>query len=253
LQSIRIFGHFEKPVFLKICKHTEILSLIAGEYLIKIGDPDDSVFIVQSGQITVFLNNPDGTSIPLKTVKQGESVTSLLSFIDVLMGNTSQYKTVTAVCIEDTQVIRLPMIAFKEVFDDSPDILVRVIQVIMVRLQRVTITALHHYLGLNTELVQVSSARKKMPVNATAVGSTTTNKNSPGGHRRMASLDHMQVHSLATALSELRPDMLNDLSDVIICKHKKFYFKKSTKFLLHSIRLLLGNSNLLLPNQWMKC
>lgn len=85
LQSIRIFGHFEKPVFLKICRHTEIINLIAGESLIKVGDPDDSVFIVQSGQVNVFLNNPDGSSIALKVVRKGESVTSLLSFIDVLV------------------------------------------------------------------------------------------------------------------------------------------------------------------------
>ena len=85
LQSIRIFGQFEKPVFLKICKHTEIISVKAGEQLIKVGDADDSVFIVQSGQINVFLNNPDGSSISLKIVKKGETVTSLLSFVDVLV------------------------------------------------------------------------------------------------------------------------------------------------------------------------
>lgn len=37
LQSIRVFGHFEKPVFLKLCKHTEILNLPAGSFLFKIG------------------------------------------------------------------------------------------------------------------------------------------------------------------------------------------------------------------------
>lgn len=57
--------------------------------------------------------------------------------------------------MENSQVIRLPMFAFKEVFDESPDLLVRVIQVIMIRLQRVTITALHNYLGLSTEYIQV--------------------------------------------------------------------------------------------------
>lgn len=85
LQSIRIFGHFEKPVFLKICRHTEIINLAAGESLIKIGDPDDSIYIVQSGMVNVFLNNRDGSAIPLKCVKKGETVTSLLSFIDVLV------------------------------------------------------------------------------------------------------------------------------------------------------------------------
>lgn len=209
LQSIRIFGHFEKPVFLKICKHTEIINLIAGESLIKVGDADDSVFIVQSGQINVFLNNPDGSSIALKVVRKGESVTSLLSFIDVLVGNTSQYKTVTARAMENSQVIRLPMFAFKEVFDESPDLLVRVIQVIMIRLQRVTITALHNYLGLSTEYIQCSSQRKKVSVPM---------KNSPG-HRRVPSDVQIQPsHSLVGQLSsasEIRPDMLADLADHI--------------------------------------
>lgn len=38
LQSIRVFGHFEKPIFLKLCKHTEIINLPAGSYLFKIGN-----------------------------------------------------------------------------------------------------------------------------------------------------------------------------------------------------------------------
>ncbi|XP_053677884.1 neuropathy target esterase sws [Anopheles nili] len=201
LQSIRIFGHFEKPVFLKLCKHTEIINLIAGESLIKVGDPDDSVFIVQTGQVNVFLNNPDGSSITLKVVRQGESVTSLLSFIDVLVGNASQYKTVTARAMEYSQVIRLPMFAFQQVFSECPDLLVRVIQVIMVRLQRVTITALHNYLGLSTEYIQCSSQRKKIPVPPL--------KSSPG-HRRVPS---DQVHPVPHSLvGEIKPDMLVDLS-----------------------------------------
>lgn len=37
LHSIRVFGHFEKPVFLMLCKHTEILNLPAGSFLFKVG------------------------------------------------------------------------------------------------------------------------------------------------------------------------------------------------------------------------
>ncbi|XP_017056013.2 LOW QUALITY PROTEIN: neuropathy target esterase sws [Drosophila ficusphila] len=154
LQSIRIFGHFEKPVFLRLCKHTQLLELMAGDYLFKITDPDDSVYIVQSGMINVYISNADGSTLSLKTVRKGESVTSLLSFIDVLSGNPSYYKTVTAKAIEKSVVIRLPMQAFDEVFQDNPDVMIRVIQVIMIRLQRVLFTALRNYLGLNAELVQ---------------------------------------------------------------------------------------------------
>ncbi|XP_030378063.1 neuropathy target esterase sws isoform X1 [Scaptodrosophila lebanonensis] len=154
LQSIRIFGHFEKPVFLKLCKHTQVVELMAGDYLFKITDPDDSVYIVQSGLINVYISNADGSTLSLKTVRKGESVTSLLSFIDVLSGNPSYYRTVTAKAMEKSVVIRLPMQAFEEVFADNPDVMIRVIQVIMIRLQRVLFTALRNYLGLNAELVQ---------------------------------------------------------------------------------------------------
>lgn len=45
------------------------------------------------------------------------------------------------------------MTAFQEVFTEYPETFIRVIQVIMIRLLRVTFTALHQYLGLSSELV----------------------------------------------------------------------------------------------------
>jgi hypothetical protein len=42
------------------------------------------VYVIQNGKVNVFITGPDGTAISLKCVKTGESVTSLLSFIDVL-------------------------------------------------------------------------------------------------------------------------------------------------------------------------
>ena len=115
LQSIRVFGHFDKPVFLKLCKHTEIMNLPAGTPLFKIGDPDENVFIVQQGLVNVYITGSDGSQISLKLVKTGESVTSLLSFTDVLTGHVSTYKTVAARAVEDSVVVKLPMSAFQEV------------------------------------------------------------------------------------------------------------------------------------------
>ncbi|XP_017789484.1 PREDICTED: neuropathy target esterase sws isoform X3 [Habropoda laboriosa] len=174
LQSIRVFGHFEKPVFLKLCKHTEIMNLPAGSTLFKIGDPDENLFIVQQGLVNVYITGPDGSQISLKLVKTGESVTSLLSFTDVLTGHTSTYKTVSARTMEDSIVVKLPMNAFQEVFQDYPDAFVRVIQVIMVRLQRVTFTALHQYLGLSAELVNPGPHKKKQsPFSGSPIRSRT--------------------------------------------------------------------------------
>ncbi|KAF6204717.1 hypothetical protein GE061_018878 [Apolygus lucorum] len=161
LQSIRVFGHFEKPIFLKLCKHTEIMTLSAGEFLFKIGEPDENVYVVQNGKVNVYINNSDGSIISLKVVKPGDSVTSLLSFTDVLTGHPHPYRTVSARAIEDSTVVRLPMAAFQEVFQEYPDSFIRVMQVIMVRLQRVTFTALHQYLGLTAELVKPSKDKDR--------------------------------------------------------------------------------------------
>ncbi|XP_047104314.1 neuropathy target esterase sws isoform X3 [Schistocerca piceifrons] len=161
LQSIRVFGHFEKPVFLKLCRRTEIINVPAGSFLFKIGNPDENVYIVQSGKLVVFTQEGNTPPVELKIVRPGETVTSLLSFTDVLTGHTSSYKTVSARAAEDSTVLRLPMSAFQDLFEDYPDIFIRVMQVIMVRLQRVTFTALHQYLGLSSELVNQNSQRKE--------------------------------------------------------------------------------------------
>ncbi|XP_031338443.1 neuropathy target esterase sws-like isoform X1 [Photinus pyralis] len=153
LKSMRVFGYFETPVFLKICKQTEIMNVPAGSFLFKIGEPDENVFIVQSGKVNVFITAVDGSILSLKMVKTGESVTSLLSFTDVLTGHPNPYRTVSAKAMEDSTIVKLPMAAFHEIFHECPDTFIRVIQVIMVRLQRVTFTALHQYLGLSTELI----------------------------------------------------------------------------------------------------
>lgn len=74
-------------------------------------------------------------------------------YILLLQGHPKPYKTVSARAVEDSTIVRLPMAAFQEVFQEYPDHFIRVMQVIMVRLQRVTFTALHQHLGLSAELV----------------------------------------------------------------------------------------------------
>lgn len=48
------------------------------------GEPDENFFVVQSGLLSVFITENDGSLIKLKHVKAGDSIASLLSFTDVL-------------------------------------------------------------------------------------------------------------------------------------------------------------------------
>ncbi|XP_062597843.1 patatin-like phospholipase domain-containing protein 7 isoform X2 [Saccostrea cucullata] len=161
LRSTRIFGHFEKPLFLNLVKHMESKILRCGEYLFRIGDLDDSIYVVQQGHINVSICESDGSNHLVKVVCPGDSIHSLLSVLDVLTGHPAPYKTVSAQAVEDSTVLKLPAIAFQSMFERFPESLVRIVQIIMIRLQRVTFTALHNYLGLSSELIS-SMTQKEM-------------------------------------------------------------------------------------------
>ncbi|GAB5580259.1 patatin-like phospholipase domain-containing protein 7 isoform X1 [Prionailurus iriomotensis] len=150
--SYRVLGHFEKPLFLELCKHMIFVQLLEGEHVFQPGEPDTSIYVVQDGRLEVCIQDADGTEVAVKEVLAGDSVHSLLSILDVITGHTAPYKTVSARAAVPSTVLRLPAVAFQGVFEKYPETLVRVVQIIMVRLQRVTFLALHNYLGLTTEL-----------------------------------------------------------------------------------------------------
>ncbi|KAI5091421.1 patatin-like phospholipase domain-containing protein 7 isoform X1, partial [Silurus meridionalis] len=152
LKNVRVLGHFEKPLFLELCRHMVFIELQEGEGLFKPGDDDDSIYVVQDGRLELCIHENDGTDPVVKDMLPGDSVHSLLSILDFITGYPAQYKTVSARAAARSTILRLPASAFESVFEKYPETLVRVIQIIMVRLQRVTFLSLHNYLGLTTEL-----------------------------------------------------------------------------------------------------
>lgn len=118
------------------------------------------------------------------------------------------------------------MNTLKDVFDENPDILVRVVQIIMIRLQRVVFTALRNYLGLYSELVSNKphkDRRQPPPPPPPPIQTTTNLKTSPTHHKPRPSFD-AYTHSLSAEPNDfVRPDMLNDLSDVPQPKHSRRY------------------------------
>ncbi|KAM3867690.1 patatin-like phospholipase domain-containing protein 7 [Diretmus argenteus] len=157
LKNVRVLGHFEKPLFLELCRHMVLIQLHQGEPLFRPGDTDDSIYVVQDGRLELCIHENDGTEAVVKEVLPGDSVHSLLSILDIITGHPAPYKTVSATAAIPSTVLRLPAAAFQSVFDKYPETLVRVTQIIMVRLQRVTFLALHNYLGLTTELFNAES------------------------------------------------------------------------------------------------
>ena len=51
----RAFGHFEKPLFIELCKHVETKFVPAGAILFRPGQVDDSIYVVRNGKLKVYI------------------------------------------------------------------------------------------------------------------------------------------------------------------------------------------------------
>lgn len=56
----RVLGHFEKPLFLELCKHMTFQQCQQGEYVFRPGQPDTSIYVVQDGKLELFLSEQVG-------------------------------------------------------------------------------------------------------------------------------------------------------------------------------------------------
>ncbi|XP_028329606.1 neuropathy target esterase isoform X1 [Gouania willdenowi] len=206
LKNVRVLGHFEKPLFLELCKHMVLEKFQQGEYVFRPGQHDSSIYVVQDGKLELCLTATDGKENVVKEVYAGDSVHSLLSILDVITGHQKPYKTVSARAAEVSSVLRLPVEAFLSTFGSNPGSLVRVVQIIMVRLQRVTVLALHNYLGLTNELFSHEMQPSRLPPQSPHPART-----SPVRHgKRFSSLTVPEEHREAAIKGEAAVDQGKD-------------------------------------------
>jgi hypothetical protein len=143
--------------------------------------------VVESGTIHVYVTDEKGRKHLIKECAEGNHIFSLLSIMDVLTGEIKPYKTVSAKAVEDTSILRLPVKAFVEVLQRYPEYLVRITQIIIVRVQRVTFTALHNYLGLTSEIIQSFHDIKKRHKKLSAKESSDKSESSSSSYQNKLS------------------------------------------------------------------
>lgn len=84
IRSVKVFGYFDQKIILEMCKYMETKTVYANNYLFKIGDPDDSIYVVESGRVHVYITDEKGHKHLIKECTEGNHIFSLLSIMDVL-------------------------------------------------------------------------------------------------------------------------------------------------------------------------
>ncbi|KAE9551779.1 hypothetical protein FO519_005016 [Halicephalobus sp. NKZ332] len=134
-------------------KFVDVLVYKKDEFVVKIGDQDDSMYVVISGQLNMFIKY-EGKEFLVRKLTKGDTFFSYLSLIDILMNKPSIFRTVSLRVAETSTIARFKLSHLRNQYNESPDLWCRPVQIILSRLLHVTMTTLHHYLGIGEELVK---------------------------------------------------------------------------------------------------
>ncbi|VDN04401.1 unnamed protein product [Thelazia callipaeda] len=175
------------------------------DYLIRPGDKDNHIIVVLEGLIAVFIKHSEGKDLMVRKITVGDSFFSLLSMLDVLMNNETTFRNISVRALTSSRVVRCSMCSFRNSFLGNPKLWVRPIQIVLTRLLHVTLTTLHQYLGLSTELAKrrleekrnIDERHRNAPVNNNAI--RLQNKVGRPRLHRLNSVDDAKEY-MATAL-----------------------------------------------------
>jgi CRP/FNR family cyclic AMP-dependent transcriptional regulator len=100
LAAIRMFEHLNEDDRVALANVIDELKVPEGHTLFQAGDPGDSLFIIQTGQIELFIKDTAGQKIVLTTAQAGDM------FGELAMLDTGP-RTATALALADSEVLVL--------------------------------------------------------------------------------------------------------------------------------------------------
>ena len=114
LANIKMFELLEDEDCLELAKVIDEAHVAAGELLFQAGDPGDSLFIVQSGEIELFIKDTAGQKIVLATPSSGDM------FGELAMLDYGP-RTATAVALQDSDILVLDRDDLVLLFQKKPE------------------------------------------------------------------------------------------------------------------------------------
>ncbi|MDQ1637272.1 MAG: family transcriptional regulator, cyclic receptor protein [Pyrinomonadaceae bacterium] len=114
LAAIRMFDHLNEDDRVALANVIDELKVPAGHTLFQAGDPGDSLFIMQSGEIELFIKDTAGQKIVLTTAQAGDM------FGELAMLDTGP-RTATALALSDSDVLVLDRSDLVMLFQRKPE------------------------------------------------------------------------------------------------------------------------------------
>lgn len=120
LAEVELFEHLNDDDRIRLAGLIDELSLLAGETLFNAGEPGESLYVVRSGEVELFIKDTAGQRIPLAMVGAGE-VFGELALLD------RSPRTATAIAMADTALLELDRDDLLLLFESSPKVALRLL------------------------------------------------------------------------------------------------------------------------------
>jgi CRP/FNR family cyclic AMP-dependent transcriptional regulator len=128
LASIPLFSGIREDVLESLARSAPVKKMDKGELLFYQTDPSDSVYIVRSGCISLFLATPDGRELVINEMRAGDCFGEL-GLVTGLPRSTG------AMTRELSLVLRIPKEAFMQALETEPRLMRRVLRMTAQRLR----------------------------------------------------------------------------------------------------------------------
>jgi CRP-like cAMP-binding protein len=143
MQSLDWLEALNESQLQQLANRTAVSTYTAGEQLVKQGDPGESLFIIKSGSVSVFVRSEDGRSVYANQLNAGD-------FFGEMSLLTGEARAASIRANEETEVIIIDKEAFSNVLTQDPTILDRFLAALERRQQ-----------GISKSLQQDSAMRRR--------------------------------------------------------------------------------------------
>ncbi|VDM22061.1 unnamed protein product [Hydatigera taeniaeformis] len=162
VNHVRILSYLGRDVVQALSSVISTIELPVKGYLYRDGDPEDKIYVVKSGRLDLKVTDKqfaqtstllqDGFTTAIHEVTPGGNPYSLLAIVDLMNNHKPRYHNIEAVAVTPCKVICLAISDLIKVCREYPPANLRLAQMIIIRLHRVTFAALHNFFGLDREL-----------------------------------------------------------------------------------------------------